>query len=157
VLGGGMPMAAFGGKKEIMDHIAPIGKVYQAGTLSGNPVSVAAGYATLKILNEDRGIYQRLEEKGLLLKEKISEVLNRKGIPYTINRMGSMFSVHFASHKVKDFKTAAATDTELFNRFFHHLLKLGIYLPPSAFETWFLSDALSEEDIFKTAKAIETF
>ncbi len=157
VIGGGMPVGAFGGKKEIMAHIAPLGNVYQAGTLSGNPLAVACGFTTLSILKNNPAIYSGLESKGKRLKSGIQDVLKRKGIAHTINQMGSMISLHFGEHKVMDFAAAAACDINLFNRFFHHMLNHGIYLPPSAFESWFLSDALSENDITKTLDAIESF
>lgn len=157
VIGGGMPVGAFAGKKEIMDHIAPIGQVYQAGTLSGNPLAVTAGLTTLTILKNNPDIYTRLEEKGVLLKNEIGKVLSEKGIPHTINQVGSMISVHFGEHQVKDFETAAACDIPLFNRYFHHMLAEGIYLPPSAYESWFFSDALSLNDIEKTIEATRKF
>ncbi len=157
VIGGGMPVGAFAGKYEIMNHIAPAGNVYQAGTLSGNPMAVACGYTTLSILKNNPQIYTNLQQKGMQLKSGIQELLLKKGIEHSINQMGSMMSVHFGAHKVIDFETAAACDTTTFNRFFHHMLNHGIYLPPSAFESWFLSDALSENDIEKTLDAIRKF
>ena len=157
VVGGGMPVGAFGGKKEIMEWIAPVGKVYQAGTLSGNPVAVAAGFATLSILKNNPKIYSDLEATGILLKQQLHQSLNNKGIAHTINHLGSMISVHFGEHKVKDFATAAACNNELFNKFFHHMLSEGIYLPPSAFETWFISHSIGENEIAKTIDAVNRF
>lgn len=157
VIGGGMPVGAFAGKKEIMDHIAPVGQVYQGGTLSGNPLAVTAGLTTLSILKNNPGIYTRLEEKGILLKKEIGKALNEKGIPHTINQVGSMISVHFGDHQVKDFATAAASDIPVFNRYFHHMAAAGICLPPSAYESWFFSDALSQDDIEKTVEATRKF
>jgi glutamate-1-semialdehyde 2,1-aminomutase len=157
VIGGGMPVGAFGGKKEIMSCIAPLGNVYQAGTLSGNPISVMAGYTTLSILNNHPEIYTQLNEKGIKLKNGLTKVFTEKGIPHTINHLGSMISIHFGNHSVKDFTTAAACDIPLFNKFFHYMLSNGIYLPPSAYESWFLSDALSDEDIDKTLNKAKSF
>lgn len=154
VIGGGMPVGAFGGKKEIMEHIAPLGNVYQAGTLSGNPVATIAGYTTLSILNNNPKIYQNLETKTNLLKEGLHKTLSAKGIAHTINQIGSMISVHFGEHKVTNFETASKCDIPFFNQFFHHMLSHGIYLPPSAYESWFLNDALSNDDIEKTLVAL---
>jgi glutamate-1-semialdehyde 2,1-aminomutase len=157
VIGGGMPVAAFAGKKKIMEHIAPVGKVYQAGTLSGNPIAVAAGFATLSILKNNPNIYQQLENTGNILKNKLHEIFNAKGIAHTINQLGSMISVHFGEHQVKDFTTAAACNNELFNKFFHHMLSEGIYLPPSAFESWFISVSITENEIEKVIEAVKKF
>jgi glutamate-1-semialdehyde 2,1-aminomutase len=157
VIGGGMPVGAFGGKKEIMSCITPLGNVYQAGTLSGNPISVMAGYTTLSILNNRPEIYTQLNEKGIKLKNGLTKVFTEKGIPHTINHLGSMISIHFSNHPVKDFTTAAACDIPLFNKFFHYTLSNGIYLPPSAYESWFLSNALSDSDIDKTLSTAKLF
>lgn len=157
VIGGGMPIGAFGGKREIMEHIAPLGNVYQAGTLSGNPIAVAAGYTTLSILNDNPSIYADLENKCQVLKNGLHTALSEKGIKHTINQAGSMISVHFAEHRVRDFETAAQCDIPFFNRFFHHMLEQGIYLPPSAYESWFLNHALTLGDIEKTIEAIYKF
>jgi glutamate-1-semialdehyde 2,1-aminomutase len=157
VIGGGMPVGAFGGKKEIMSHIAPLGNVYQAGTLSGNPMAVTAGFTTLSVLKDNPQIYTELDSKTENLKAQLHDVFNKKGMPYTINQLGSMISVHFGEHKVKDFASAAACDIALFNKYFHHMLDNGIYLPPSAYETWFISAALSDADIEKTIEATASF
>ena len=158
IIGGGLPVGAFGGKKEIMQHISPLGNVYQAGTLSGNPVAVAAGYTTLNYLNNHNEVYTQLAEKGNMLKEKIEAVLNEKGIPNCINNIGSMISIHFENKEnVKDFETASNCNIQLYNKFFHHMLSKGIYLPPSAYESWFFSIALTDNDIEKTISAIEKF
>ncbi|HXC04846.1 MAG TPA: glutamate-1-semialdehyde 2,1-aminomutase [Bacteroidia bacterium] len=157
VIGGGMPVGAFGGRNEIMQQIAPLGSVYQAGTLSGNPVATVAGFTTLSILKNNPEIYSGLEAKAVRLKTRLNEILIEKGIAHTINQLGSMISVHFANHRVKNFETAAGCDITLFNRFFHHMLSGGVYLPPSAFESWFLNDALSEQDIEQTLKRVKTF
>lgn len=150
VIGGGMPVGAFGGRQEIMQHIAPLGKVYQAGTLSGNPLAMIAGYTLLKALKENGAVYHELEEKTLYLKKGLEEVLDASGIAYQINQLGSMISIHFSEKPVTDFASAAAADNQLFNKFFHAMLRNGIYLPPSAFETWFVCNALSRKDIDRT-------
>lgn len=153
VIGGGMPVGAFGGRKEIMEHIAPLGKVYQAGTLSGNPLAMIAGITTLKILKKNPSIYSELEEKTRYLHAGLDEVLRKKNIPFVINRFGSMISIHFANRPVKDFETSLLSNTERFNQFFHAMLEQGIYLPPSAFESWFLNNALSTRDLDETIDA----
>jgi glutamate-1-semialdehyde 2,1-aminomutase len=147
VIGGGMPVGAFGGKKEIMQHISPLGNVYQAGTLSGNPIAMIAGYTMLKTLKENPSIYKQLEETTTWLYNGLNEVFKASGTPYVINQLGSMISVHFSDHPVTDFSSAASANNELFKKFFHAMLKRGVYLPPSAFETWFLCNALTKEDI----------
>jgi len=157
VIGGGLPVGAFGGKEEIMKHIAPSGKVYQAGTLSGNPIAMIAGFTTLTILKNKPEIYRELDKKGAYLQKGLHDIFNKKGIAHQINRVGSMISVYFCAHDVVDFKSASEADIFMFNKFFHHLLDAGIYLPPSAYETWFLSNALSYEDIDKTLAAVESF
>jgi len=153
VIGGGMPVGAFGGKNEIMQHIAPLGNVYQAGTLSGNPIAMIAGYTTLKTLRDNPSIYSELNEKTVYLKNGLEKVLKNWGQPYVINQFGSMISVHFSDHAVTDFAKAASANNKLFNKFFHAMLNRGIYLPPSAFESWFLNNALSYADIDETIRA----
>lgn len=153
VIGGGLPVGAFAARNEIMDHLAPIGPVYQAGTLSGNPLAMAAGYAMLQAINADSGLFQRLEEKTAYLESGLRKVLSEKGIAYTVNRVGSMISVHFDADPVYDFQTAAKGDNESFRKFFHGLLERGVYIAPSAYETWFLCDALTYEDLDDTIKA----
>jgi glutamate-1-semialdehyde 2,1-aminomutase len=155
VIGAGMPVGAFGGRQEIMKHIAPLGNVYQAGTLSGNPLAMIAGYTLLKELKENPSIYQQLEEKGNYVHAGLKKVLDEAGIPYVINHLGSMISVHFSEKPVTNFASAAAANNQLFNKFFHEMLNRGVYLPPSAFETWFLSNALTREDIDKTIQAAQ--
>ncbi|PZF70802.1 glutamate-1-semialdehyde 2,1-aminomutase [Taibaiella soli] len=157
VIGGGMPVGAFGGKKEIMQHIAPLGNVYQAGTLSGNPIAMIAGYTLLKELKENPSIYKELDEKTAYLHKGLDEVLQQSGIPYVINRFGSMISVHFSGHPVNNFTDAASANNTLFNEFFHAMLAEGIYLPPSAYETWFLSNALTYGDLDRTIAAARRF
>jgi glutamate-1-semialdehyde 2,1-aminomutase len=153
VIGAGMPVGAFGGKMEIMQHIAPLGNVYQAGTLSGNPIAMIAGYTLLKHLKEHTDIYKELEEKASYLEQGLTKVFEEKKTPFVINHLGSMISVHFSDHPVVDFASASSANNALFNKFFHAMLDRGIYLPPSAFETWFLSNALTKEDIDATVKA----
>jgi len=153
VIGGGMPVGAFGGRQEIMEHIAPIGNVYQAGTLSGNPIAMIAGYITLKTLKENPSIYTELDDKTVYLKNGLNKVLNQWGKPYVINQFGSMISIHFSDHPVIDFTSAASANNKFFNQFFHAMLDRGIYLPPSAFESWFLNNALSYEDLDNTIEA----
>jgi glutamate-1-semialdehyde 2,1-aminomutase len=155
VIGAGMPVGAFGGKQEIMQHIAPLGNVYQAGTLSGNPLSMVAGYTLLKELRDHPRIYAELEEKGSYLKAGLKKVLEQTGIPFIINQLGSMISVHFSEAPIIDFASAAAANNSLFNKFFHAMLNRGIYLPPSAFESWFLSNALTEQDLDNTITAAQ--
>ncbi len=155
VIGGGLPVGAFAAKAEIMDYLAPIGPVYQAGTLSGNPLAMAAGYEMLKELNSDKEIYKRLEEKTAYLHKGIQKVLTDKKIEFTINRVGSMISVHFDKNEVSDFDSAKNGDNESFKKFFHGLLNQGVYIAPSAYETWFITDALSYEDLDATINAID--
>ena len=157
VIGGGLPVGAFGGKKEIMEHIAPLGNVYQAGTLSGNPIAMIAGYTMLNELKNNPSIYTELDQKGARLEKSLNDILGAKNIPHRINRVGSMISIFFTNEDVINFETASKTDINIFNKFFHHLLDHGIYLPPSAFESWFMSSALSSEDLQKTFDAVESF
>jgi glutamate-1-semialdehyde 2,1-aminomutase len=150
VIGGGMPVGAFGGKKEIMQHIAPLGNVYQAGTLSGNPIAMIAGYTLLKELKNNPSIYAALDDKTEYLHKGLDEVLKAWGQPYIINRFGSMISVHFSDHAITDFSTAASATNDLFKKYFHAMLSRGVYLPPSAFESWFLNNALTWSDLDET-------
>jgi len=154
VIGGGLPVGAFAASAEIMNYLAPIGPVYQAGTLSGNPLAMAAGLAMLQALNDDSEVFNRLEEKTAYLEKGIRDVLNQNNIDFTINRVGSMISVHFDADPVYDFKTAAKGDNETFRKFFHGLLAEGIYIAPSAYETWFITDALTYDDLDYTIAAI---
>lgn len=153
VIGAGMPVGAFGGKKEIMQHIAPLGNVYQAGTLSGNPIAMIAGYTLLNELKNNPSIYQELDDKTAYLHQGLQEVFTASKIPFIINRLGSMISVHFSKQPVTNFETAAAANNELFKQYFHAMLKRGIYLPPSPFESWFLNNALTYQDLDATIKA----
>ncbi len=155
VIGGGLPVGAFAARSEIMNHLAPLGPVYQAGTLSGNPLAMAAGLAMLQALNNDPAIFQRLEEKTAYLAAGIDRVLKANNVVFTINRVGSMISVHFDANPVVDFQSAAKGDNDTFKKFFHGLLQEGIYIAPSAYETWFITDALTYEDLDVTIQAIE--
>ncbi|NNK40139.1 MAG: glutamate-1-semialdehyde 2,1-aminomutase [Winogradskyella sp.] len=156
VIGGGLPVGAFAARSEIMDMLAPNGPVYQAGTLSGNPLAMSAGLAMLTVINNDKGLINRLETKTAYLHNGIGEALDKNNIDHTINRMGSMISVHFCKDKVVDFDSASKGNNETFKKFFHGMLKQGIYIAPSAFESWFLNDALSYEDLNTTIAAVET-
>lgn len=155
VIGGGLPVGAFAARNEIMNLLSPLGPVYQAGTLSGNPLAMAAGYQMLLELNSDKEIFKRLEEKTAYLEKGIRKVLSENNIEFTINRVGSMISVHFDKNEVYDFETAKNGDNERFKKFFHELLKRGIYIAPSAYETWFITDALSYEDLDYTIQSIQ--
>lgn len=154
VIGGGLPVGAFAARSEIMNMLSPLGPVYQAGTLSGNPLAMAAGYQMLLELNSDAEIFNRLEEKTAYLEKGIDKVLTENNIEFTINRVGSMISVHFDKNEVFDFETAKNGDNDRFKKFFHELLKRGIYIAPSAYETWFITDALTYEDLDYTVKCI---
>ena len=154
VIGGGLPVGAFAARNEIMNHLAPLGPVYQAGTLSGNPLAMAAGLAMLQALDQDREIFKRLEQKTEYLHKGIAQVLTENKITHTINRVGSMISVHFAEEAVTDFATASAGANETFKKFFHGLLAEGVYIAPSAYETWFITDALTYEDLDATIAAV---
>ncbi|MCL0051922.1 glutamate-1-semialdehyde 2,1-aminomutase [Peptococcaceae bacterium] len=154
IIGGGLPVGAYGGKREIMAYVAPEGEVYQAGTLSGNPLAMAAGIATLKELSKP-GIYQELEEKSKKLEQGIKQAALNNGIPITQNRAGSMLCTFFTSTEVVDYDTACTSDTKLFARFFRELLKEGIYIAPSQFEAMFVSIAHTDEDIDVTIDAVE--
>jgi len=156
VIGGGMPVGAVAGKAEIMSHFAPAGPVYQAGTLSGNPLAMIAGFTMLKTLKDNPQIYTSLDEKGAYLKQGLREVFTAENIPHQINQVGSMISVFFTETPVVDWDTAATTDVTYFGKFFHEMLKRGVYLPPSAYETYFISEALTYEhldEIIASAKA----
>jgi glutamate-1-semialdehyde 2,1-aminomutase len=156
VIGGGLPVGAFAARNEIMNFLAPVGPVYQAGTLSGNPLAMAAGLAMLRALETDTGIYKRLEEKTAYLAAGIDKVLKANNVQFTINQIGSMISVHFDKTPVVDFQTAANGDNDTFKKFFHGLLKEGIYIAPSAYESWFITDALTYEDLDFTIRAVDT-
>ena len=154
VIGGGLPVGAFAARSAIMNYLAPLGPVYQAGTLSGNPLAMAAGLEMLIAINTDISLFSRLEEKTAYLEIGIKKVLSEANVIHTINRVGSMISVHFDANPVYDFATAKNGDNETFKKFFHGLLKRGVYIAPSAYETWFITDALTYEDLDFTINAI---
>lgn len=157
VIGAGMPVGAFGGKRSIMEHIAPLGKVYQAGTLSGNPIAMIAGFTLLNELNQKPAIYEELDRKTKKLSRGLDQVLSAANIPYQINQCGSMISIHFSKDPVTNFTSAAASNNELFKKYFHFMLSNGVYLPPSPFESWFLNNALTDEDIIRTIELTGEF
>lgn len=152
IIGAGLPVGAFGGKKEIMDVVSPDGPVYQAGTLSGNPLAMAAGYTLLSELDDNPRHYDQLEEKTTYFYNGLSEVFASHEVPVAINRVGSMLSIFFTENEVTGFESANTTDKELFKHFFHEMLKRGVYLPPSPFESWFLANSLTTEMLDKTIK-----
>lgn len=155
VIGGGLPVGAFASRNEIMAHLAPDGPVYQAGTLSGNPLAMSAGLAMLTELNNRPEIFESLDKKTSYLHNGLSSVLEEQGIPHQINRFGSMISVHFTENPVIDFNSSAKGNNEFFRKYFHGMLKEGIYLPPSAFESYFLNDAISYRDLDYTIEALK--
>ncbi|MDK2879618.1 MAG: precorrin-2 dehydrogenase [Thermoanaerobacteraceae bacterium] len=153
IIGGGLPVGAYGGKEEIMRYVSPDGPVYQAGTLSGNSLAMAAGYTTLKILSENPNIYEELERRAEKLCRGLKESMEHLEIPVTINRVGSMMTMFFNGQGVYDYDSAIKSDTNLYAAYFREMLKQGIYLPPAQFETFFLSYAHSDEDIDRTIEA----
>lgn len=153
VIGAGMPVGAFGGKLEIMQHIAPLGSVYQAGTLSGNPIAMIAGFTLLNHLKHNTYVYDELDAKGKYLSDEMFKVFDEANIPVAVNQIGSMLSVHFTNKPVNSFAEASASNITMFNKFFHAMLNEGIYLPPSAYESWFLSNALTYTDLNETITA----
>lgn len=155
VIGGGLPVGAFAARSEIMAHLAPEGPVYQAGTLSGNPLAMAAGLAMLTAIDQNPEVFERLAKKTEYLHKGIAEVLTEKGIAHQINRFGSMISVHFCEDPVVDFASSAKGNNDMFKQYFHGMLDQGVYLPPSAFESYFLNDALSYADLDKTIEAVK--
>jgi len=153
VIGGGMPVGAFGGRREIMEMVAPLGGVYQAGTLSGNPIAMIAGKTLLEELKSNPNIYHELDQKTAYLKEGLEQALNDWGKPFVINQLGSMISIHFSAKPITNFEDAAQANNELFKKYFHAMLAKGIYLPPSPFESWFLNNALTYQDLDETIQA----
>nr|WP_304043742.1 glutamate-1-semialdehyde 2,1-aminomutase [Ignavibacterium album] len=153
IIGGGLPVGAFGGKKEIMQMVAPAGPVYQAGTLSGNPLAMAAGYAALSYIKEHPEIYVQLEKSSMYLENGFKENLKAIGKNYAMNRVGSMMCMFFTEEPVNDFKSAVKSDTTLYGKYFHEMLKRGIYLAPAQFEALFVSTAHTKEDLDKTIEA----
>ncbi|MDG4945514.1 glutamate-1-semialdehyde 2,1-aminomutase [Weeksellaceae bacterium KMM 9713] len=157
VIGGGLPVGAFAGRREIMEYLAPIGPVYQAGTLSGNPLAMRAGLTTLQLLKQNPNCFEEVENTTLEIAEGVHNIFTKNSIEHSINVIGSMFSVFFTDVEVTDFETAKTANNPTFNRFYHHMLENGIYLPPSSFETWFISLAIQSEEIDKTLSAIDSF
>lgn len=157
VIGGGMPVGAFAARDEIMNYLAPKGAVYQAGTLSGNPLAMRAGLTTLQLIKNNPNFYEKLNKTTETLDFEIGKILNEKGIAHKINRKGSMMSIFFHTNRVSNFEEAAESNHSLFNNFFHQLLEQGIYLPPSGYETWFISDAINDAEIDKTLEAVRNF
>jgi glutamate-1-semialdehyde 2,1-aminomutase len=155
IIGGGLPVGAFASTNNIMSYLSPNGPIYQAGTLSGNPLAMAAGFCMLNAIDNDSKLYQRLDEKANYLDIGISEILKRKGVKFSTNRVGSMFSIHFTDDNVIDFDSAKKADNRFFPIFFHEMLKNGIYIAPSSYESWFLSDALTYKDLDKTINVVE--
>lgn len=155
IIGGGLPVGAYGGKAEIMDMIAPAGPVYQAGTLSGNPLATTAGLAMLNLITTDPDVYIRLAEKGNELASGIKSQLEKVGKRFTINQLGSMFTLFFTENAVNNFNDAKTADLNLFGQYFQGMLRRGIYLPPSQFESWFISDAIGDAEIAKILAASE--
>lgn len=147
IIGGGLPVGAYGGKKEIMDFVAPQGPVYQAGTLSGNPIALSAGLAMLHHLNENPAVYAGLVEKGKQIKNGLEAINQKLGLKFTIHQAGSMFTYFFTDNPVHNFSDAKTSDTNLFGRYFHQMLEKGIYLAPAQFESLFFSSALNNENI----------
>ena len=152
IIGGGLPVGAYGGRGDVMDHVAPLGAVYQAGTLSGNPLAVAAGLATLKAL-EDRKGYARLDELGARLERGLRDAAEKTGVPFTVNRVGSMLTGFFCTGPVRDYGDAKSADTARYARFYHAMLDRGVYLAPSQFEAAFVSLAHTDSDLDHSARA----
>jgi glutamate-1-semialdehyde 2,1-aminomutase len=153
IIGGGLPVGAFGGKKEIMETVAPAGPVYQAGTLSGNPLAMTVGYEALSFLKDHPNLYDELEEKSSYLENGIKENLKKLNRKLILNRVGSMLTLFFTEKEVTDFRSAVKSDTKLYGQYFHEMLKRGIYLPPAQFEAFFVSTAHTKEDLNKTIKS----
>jgi glutamate-1-semialdehyde 2,1-aminomutase len=154
IIGGGLPVGAYGGERAVMEKVSPLGGVYQAGTLSGNPLAMTAGITTLGLLKSKK-IYQDLEKKTFYLTEKISECAEEKGIPFSINRATGLFTLFFTEGPVRDYRTAKMSDTKRFAQFFIEMMEQGIYLPPSQFEAWFVSLAHTQKDLDKTIEACD--
>lgn len=157
VIGGGLPVGAYGGRRDIMEMIAPSGPVYQAGTLSGNPLAMTAGIETLKVIDDDSDFYKKLDESGAYLEAGLHSYMDENGIDHTINRCGSMFTLFFTKGPVTDFDSAKTSDTDKFASYFRSMLEQGVYLPPSQFEACFISAAHTREDLDKTIEAAGRF
>ena len=157
IIGAGMPVGAYGGRQDVMDFVSPQGPVYQAGTLSGNPVAMAAGYAQLSYLNEHPEVYENIEKTTKKIMSGFESALKKHKLKYTMNQIGSMISLFFTDQKVKDFETAKSCDTELFGKYFRHMLNSGIYLAPSQFESLFISNSIGDEEVKKIVSSFEDF
>ena len=155
VIGGGLPVGAFGGKAEIMNVLAPNGPVYQAGTLSGNPIATASGIATLTYLKNNPDVYSKIDATTAKIEDLLKARFSKKEA--VINRLGSMISIHFGTAQVIDYNDATKAQNDRFNALFHHLLKAGVYLPPSAFESWFVSNVINDEDLLRLQAGLESF
>ncbi len=155
IIGGGMPVGAYGGKKEIMEYVSPAGPVYQAGTLSGNPLAMNAGFATLNYLKSHPEIYDKVARSTEKLASGMAKIFTQKGIPYQIGRVGSMFTLFFNPNPVENFDDAKACDTEAFGRFFRNMLENGVYMPPSQFEAMFISQSVEEKEVTLFLEACE--
>jgi glutamate-1-semialdehyde 2,1-aminomutase len=155
VMGGGLPCAAFGGRADVMERLAPIGPVYQAGTLSGNPVAVAAGLATLKLI-DDLEPYGRIEDAATVMSAGVSDLLSARGIAHTVNRVAGLFSVFFGDVEVTDYESAQKAGHDTYKRFFHGMLEAGVYLPPSGYEAWFVGAAHGDTEVARVLDAAET-
>jgi glutamate-1-semialdehyde 2,1-aminomutase len=155
VIGGGLPVAAFGGRADLLAQVAPEGPVFQAGSYSGNPVAMAAGLATLEVLESDPALFRRVEARAGLLAAGLREILSRRGVAGSVNQVGSMWTLFFGPERVATMADVRAADRERFARFFRGMLERGVYLPPSAFESAFLSDAHGEEEIDRTLEAAD--
>ena len=157
VIGGGFPVGAFASSNSIMDSLAPQGKIYQAGTLSGNPIAMQAGYNTLKYLNENKSVYVELDKKTQKLDRGMKMILEKNNLSFKVNCFGSMISVHFSDVEIIDFKSAATGDNEIFKKFFHFFLEKGIYFPPSPYESCFLNNSITNENIDYVLNTFESF
>jgi glutamate-1-semialdehyde 2,1-aminomutase len=156
IVGGGMPMAVYGGRNDIMKNVAPVGKVYQAGTLSGNPIATTAGIRTIELLMEDPGIYDRIEENAKKLAAAFRARAKRLGISLHVNQVGSLLSAFFTDQEVKDYAGALSSDTNTYAQYFNEMLEKNIYVAPSQFEAMFISGAHSDDDIAETIKVLES-
>jgi glutamate-1-semialdehyde 2,1-aminomutase len=154
IIGGGLPIGAYGGKKEIMDSVAPLGPAYQAGTMAGNPASMLSGIACLEVLKEE-GLYEELDRLGKILEEGILKAAGQYNVPITINRLKGALTIYFTTEKIENYEQAENTDGEMFAKFFKLMLNQGINLAPSKYEAWFLTIAHTDDDIAYTLKAVE--
>ncbi len=157
IIGAGMPVGAYGGRRDIMDFVSPSGPVYQAGTLSGNPVAMAAGFAQLSYLDDHPEVYENLEKTTKKIMSGYEKSLKKHKLNYTMNQIGSMISLFFTDKKVIDFETAKSCDTDLFGKYFRYNLNNGIYLPPSQFETWFISSSIGNDEVEKIISTLDDF